>query len=161
VNAAKHCNGVQFTERAFLFFRFLPHFTNTNSTVKQETNRRNLNNSYKSQRFCNRLKTNCHSRLRTTCINLLNAKLNPICHLLALLGAHHILHVSGLRVNNHLKTNQQTKDLMAETCTKRQSTSLGLYSNSCVQRVFAYANDFWSRLKNLRREHTKVRRNRS
>jgi hypothetical protein len=28
----------------------------------------------------------------------LNAKLNPICHLLALLGAHHILHVSRIRV---------------------------------------------------------------
>ena len=28
-----------------------------------------------------------------------NAELNPICHLLvALLGAHHILHVSGVRV---------------------------------------------------------------
>jgi hypothetical protein len=27
-----------------------------------------------------------------------NAKLNPICHLLALLGAHHILHVSRIRV---------------------------------------------------------------
>ena len=32
-------------------------------------------------------------------INPLNAELNPICHLLELLGAHHILHVSGLRVN--------------------------------------------------------------
>jgi len=31
-------------------------------------------------------------------INPLNAKLNPICHLLALLGAHHVFHVSGLRV---------------------------------------------------------------
>jgi len=30
--------------------------------------------------------------------NPLNAELNPISHLLALLGAHHILHVSGLRV---------------------------------------------------------------
>jgi len=30
--------------------------------------------------------------------NPLNAELNPICHLLALLGAHHILHVSGLKV---------------------------------------------------------------
>jgi hypothetical protein len=30
--------------------------------------------------------------------NILNAELNPICHLLALLGAHHIFHVSGLRV---------------------------------------------------------------
>ena len=32
-------------------------------------------------------------------INHLNAQLNPICHLLALLGAHHILHVSRIRVN--------------------------------------------------------------
>jgi hypothetical protein len=31
--------------------------------------------------------------------NPLNTKLNPICRLLALLGAHHILHISGLRVN--------------------------------------------------------------
>jgi len=32
-------------------------------------------------------------------ITPLNAELNPICHLLALLGAHHILHVSRVRVN--------------------------------------------------------------
>jgi hypothetical protein len=32
-------------------------------------------------------------------LNPLNAELNPICHLLALLGAHHILHVSKIRVN--------------------------------------------------------------
>ena len=31
--------------------------------------------------------------------NPLNAELNPICHLLALLGAHHILHVSRIKVN--------------------------------------------------------------
>ena len=31
--------------------------------------------------------------------NPLNAKLNPICHLLTLLRAHHILHVSRIRVN--------------------------------------------------------------
>jgi hypothetical protein len=31
-------------------------------------------------------------------INPLNAELNPICHLLALLGTHHILHVSRIRV---------------------------------------------------------------
>jgi len=31
--------------------------------------------------------------------NQLNANLNPICHLLALLGAHHILHVSRVGVN--------------------------------------------------------------
>jgi hypothetical protein len=31
--------------------------------------------------------------------NPLSAQLNPICHLLALLGAHHIFHVSKIRVN--------------------------------------------------------------
>jgi hypothetical protein len=35
----------------------------------------------------------------TTLFNPLNAELNPICHMLALLGAHHILHVSRIRVN--------------------------------------------------------------
>ena len=34
------------------------------------------------------------------CINLLNAELNPICYLLALLGAHHFLHVSRIRVKS-------------------------------------------------------------
>jgi hypothetical protein len=32
-------------------------------------------------------------------INPVNSELNPICHLLALLGAHHILHVSRISVN--------------------------------------------------------------
>ena len=32
-------------------------------------------------------------------ISPVNAKINPICHLLALLGAHHILHVGRKRVN--------------------------------------------------------------
>jgi len=32
-------------------------------------------------------------------IKHLNAKLNPICHLLVLLGAHHIFHFSKVRVN--------------------------------------------------------------
>jgi len=36
-------------------------------------------------------------------INPLNAELNPICHLLALLEAHHILHVSKIRVKIYLK----------------------------------------------------------
>jgi hypothetical protein len=31
-------------------------------------------------------------------IDPLNAELNPICHLLALLGAHHIFHMSRKRV---------------------------------------------------------------
>jgi len=54
----------------------------------------------------NRAATNSHSFLILGFVpicssgnfNTLNAELNPICHLLALLGAHHILHVSGIRV---------------------------------------------------------------
>jgi hypothetical protein len=34
-------------------------------------------------------------------LNPLHAKLNPICYLLALLAAHHILHVSRIRVNDN------------------------------------------------------------
>jgi hypothetical protein len=34
----------------------------------------------------------------------LNDELNPICHLLALLGAHHILHVSRIRVKHQRRT---------------------------------------------------------
>jgi len=40
-------------------------------------------------------------------IKPLNAELNIICHLLELLGAHHILHVGRIRV----KTNQIAKEL--------------------------------------------------
>ena len=39
--------------------------------------------------------------------NTSNAELNPICHLLALLGAHHILHVSRVRVNIRLKLSRE------------------------------------------------------
>jgi len=35
-----------------------------------------------------------------TLFNHLNSELNPICHLLALLEAHHILHVSRIRVKH-------------------------------------------------------------
>jgi len=38
-------------------------------------------------------------------INPLNAELNPICHFLALLGAHHILHISGIRVKVIIESN--------------------------------------------------------
>jgi len=36
-----------------------------------------------------------------------NPELNPICHLLALLGAHHILHFSRIRVNMERKIGVQ------------------------------------------------------
>jgi len=50
-------------------------------------------------------------------INPSNIKLNPMCHLLALLGAHHILHISRIRVkkckkwdNNYLFQIKQNKE---------------------------------------------------
>ena len=45
---------------------------------------------------------NLVKKLRVPVLNTLNAKLNPICHLEALLGAHHILHISRIRVNEAL-----------------------------------------------------------
>jgi len=42
-------------------------------------------------------------------INPLNAELNPICHLLALIGAHHIFHVSRIKVKATMQSmHQQT-----------------------------------------------------
>ena len=42
------------------------------------------------------------AEINRSCVNPLNAELNPICHLLALLGAHHTLHFSRIRVNTDL-----------------------------------------------------------
>ena len=39
-------------------------------------------------------------RLQSVLFNPLNAELNPICYLLALLGVHHFLHVSRIRVKS-------------------------------------------------------------
>ena len=50
-------------------------------------------------------------------VNPLNAELNPVCHLLALLGAHHIFHVSGLRVKD---TTQQCTQVLQELTSNRK-----------------------------------------
>jgi len=42
-------------------------------------------------------------------INPLNVKISPICHLLALLEAHHILHVSEVRVKHKNKYKYKNK----------------------------------------------------
>jgi len=54
--------------------------------------------------------TSCLNRQSVT-FNPLNSKLNPICDLLALLGAHPILHVSSIRVNLYPRSlNRQNSD---------------------------------------------------
>jgi len=45
-------------------------------------------------------------------VNPLNAKLNPICHLLALLGALHFLHINRVRVNKSLQENTRISVLI-------------------------------------------------
>jgi len=60
-------------------------------------------------------------------LNPLNTKLNPICCLLALLGAHHILHVSRMRVKErrrygHLK--EKALDQCFSTAGPRPGTGL-------------------------------------
>jgi hypothetical protein len=72
-------------------------------------------------------------------INPLNAELNSICPLLALLQAHHILHVSGVRVNSRvfeedLKMCEQW--IMSELLYTKQSASLQIaavvwFATSC------------------------------
>jgi 16S rRNA U1498 N3-methylase RsmE len=48
-------------------------------------------------------------------VKTVDAKLNPICHLLALLRAHHILHVIRVRVNEKFglikRTGENTNEL--------------------------------------------------
>jgi hypothetical protein len=46
--------------------------------------------------------------------NPLNAELNPICHLLALLGAHPILHISRIRVNVHGSVHRESVSIIVQ-----------------------------------------------
>jgi len=54
-----------------------------------------------------RLVTTLSSKLLIFVFNPLNTELNPICHLLALLGAYHILHVSRIRVKPSIPRNHR------------------------------------------------------
>jgi hypothetical protein len=57
-------------------------------------------------------------------INPLNTKLNPFYHLLALLGAHHILHISRVRVNaskaKYMNMNRNMTNLEQDVTMNRQ-----------------------------------------
>ena len=65
-------------------------------------------------------------------INPLNAKLNPTCHLLALLGAHLILHVSRIRVNFvHFLPTHSFKIRCTRTCAQIFHVTLP-WSHRCL-----------------------------
>jgi hypothetical protein len=57
--------------------------------------------------------------------NTLNAELNPICHLLVLLGAHPILHVSRIRVNG---IKNMFDELLNTQLYSNQRSNLGCFS---------------------------------
>ena len=54
-------------------------------------------------------------------VNPLNAELNPIRHLLALVGGHRILHVSRVRVNVY-HTLDAMVTILCEVCTELEDT---------------------------------------
>jgi hypothetical protein len=62
-----------------------------------------------SAKWINSERRKFHSEIHKF-INTLNAEINPICQLLALLGARHILHVSRIKI----KTVWKKKDLLEE-----------------------------------------------
>ena len=62
-------------------------------------------------------------------LNTLNAELNPIRHLLALVGARHIVHVSRIRVNYH-------------RCVINANPTLWLYIQSSISE-YLYPEDQW------------------
>ena len=67
-------------------------------------------------------------KFRLLSLNPLNAKLNPIIHLLALLGAHHILHVR-IRVNIYSRVSRV------------KNSNLLLYMTNCVQAMIVICSD--------------------
>ena len=87
--------------------------------------------------------------LRTIGINPLNAELNPICHLLALLEAHHIFHVSGLRVKTRYTTCDILKHLRSLflhfICYTDHSTSSKIVNFESLYWTAPYCQCFTSR----------------
>jgi hypothetical protein len=65
-------------------------------------------------------------------INPLNAELNPVCHLLALLGAHHILHVSRIRVKFGPLLNLEFYCKMAVVSTKTMLSLMQYLETICL-----------------------------
>jgi len=73
----------------------------------------------------------------------LNAELNPICHLLALLQAHHILHLSRIRVKIHRSIILPVVLNGCETwsLTLREERRLRVFENRVLRRIFGPKTD--------------------
>jgi len=70
-------------------------------------------------------------------INPLNAELNPMCHLLTLLGAHSIFHISRIRVNkdfsSYLDNFLYTRTLSLMKCKLWYKSPLCLWSKLLIE----------------------------
>jgi hypothetical protein len=73
-------------------------------------------------------------------LNPLNAELSPICHLLALLGAHRILHVSRVRVNSLFTTHRTFDGLQFETATASDETQTTEKRQANAKKLLILAN---------------------
>jgi hypothetical protein len=75
------------------------------------------------------------NNLGISTFNPLNAQLNRICHLLALLGAHHILHVSRIRVKNTKLYFQQKRNNLKQCPLNKTWTDRGpMFVVWCIER---------------------------
>jgi len=117
-------------------------------------------------------------------INPLNAELNPICHLLALLRAHHILHVSRLRVNilkycdcnvkyainallsEHISTSLIRNNFILRDfclCTPSGRVKIRFYPRTCLRvlgklwKSFASITDIHAKIRNRHLTNTSVK----
>ena len=77
--------------------------------------------------------------------NPLNAELNLICHLLALLGAHHIFHVSGVRVNIILPFTFVVHEGFSYQVLQRKCTTYLSFFLNCVSGL-SHASHFYQRI---------------
>ena len=81
--------------------QLLQSFDHTNSQFSFPAKQKNIIKSVNFLEIIKKKLINCMLQSNVSeSINPLNAELNPICYLLALLGAHHFLHVSRIRVKS-------------------------------------------------------------
>jgi len=84
-------------------------------------------------------------------INRLNIELIPICHFLALLGAHHIFHISRIRVKNDLKEEDALSLLLSNFALEYAIQSVHVNQNGLklrgIHQRLVYADDVTGGLK--------------
>ena len=74
--------------------------------------------------------------------NPLNAELNPICHMLTLLGAHHILHVSRIRVKL-IRTNNAFRNSLFPFISLLWQVHQMCFFLSVFMYVFSFVVCYW------------------